>query len=478
MAPSLQIRSPLAGGGLLSAAERRWRWTGDVIAAHVEMLTRVGLVDGSAAETVIEAIRRVSESPAPGDADPLALVNEFDGRLAAQTTGDVAAIALVGRGAIDIAATVARMELRADLLNLAEVVNELRGSLLELAETQAVSVMPVLIDGGVAQPGTIGQWLGGLIAPLGRAATALESAYANVNRSPLGAGSHAGAGLENDRVATAEALGFEAPIANGFDAVASVDHFATTAEVAASVAAPIGRWLNELVVLVRTEPASLRLAESWRRGLADMPQFDAPVGVEALAARCEALVGKAGGVRALGMRAAYAPVAARLGDMLDLASGVIAEARDITSTTHRLAAEEMEFNRAYLANRAGRAFSTASDLVDFLMIEEGQDPAAARTIAALTISRAREQGIEASGITPELIDGAALLAIGQELKVEFEAISRYLAPRRFIERRTSIGGASPAATRAYIESERTKLNAGFAWRAEAAGAIERVASDA
>ena len=462
----------------MSSRERRWRWTGDAIAAHVDMLSRVGLIDETSAESVVGAIRRVQESPAPAVDDPIALVREFDGRIGTQAVGDVAAVALVGRGVIDVAATVARMELRSGLLDFAESLNRLRGALLDRAAGLAVSVMPVMIDGAVAQPGTIGQWLGGLIAPLGRAAAELELSYEVANQSPLGVGSHASSGLENDRVATAEALGFEAPIQSGFDAVASVDHFAAATDVAAAAAAAIGRWLNELVVLIRTEPASLHLAESWRGGLADMPQFDAPMGIEVLSARCEALVSRASGVRQLGMRAAYAPVAARLGGLLDLASGIIEEAHDITTRTNRLIAEELEFNRAYLANRAGRAFSTASDLADFLMIEEQQDPRAAQAIAALTISRAREQGIEASGITPELIDGAALLAIGQELKVEFEAISRYLAPRRFIERRTAVGGASPAATRAYIEDERTKLEADIAWRADAVKAIEGVASEA
>lgn len=462
----------------MSSRERRWRWYGDVIAAHVEMLSRVGLIDDASAEGVVEAIRRVQESPAPSVDDPIALVREFDGRIGAQAVGDVAAIALVGRGVIDVAATVARMELRAGLLDLAAALNDLRGALLDLSSGLAVSVTPVMIDGAVAQPSTIGQWLGGLIGPLSRAGDALESAYSVVNASPLGAGSHAASGLENDRIATAEALGFAEPIRSGFDAVASVDHFAAAANVAATVGAAIGRWLNELVLLIRTEPASLRLAESWTGGLADMPQFDAPMGVEKLSAQCEALVERACGVTTLGMRAAYAPVAARLGGLLDLTSSVVENARDITGETHRLVAEDLEFNRAYLANRAGRAFSTASDLADFLMIEEQQDPQAAQAIAALTISRAREQGIEASGITPELIDGAALLAIGQELKVEFEAISRYLAPRRFIERRTAIGGASPAATRAYIDYERTKLEADIAWRADAASATEGVASEA
>jgi hypothetical protein len=88
-------------------------------------------------------------------------------------------------------------------------------------------------------------------------------------------------------------------------------------------------------------------------------------------------------------------------------------------------------------------FSTSSDLAIFLMLEEQIDPSSAERIAAMTVARAREQGVEASGITQDLIDAAALLVLGRELKVEFEAISRYLAPRRFVERAALQGGSGP-----------------------------------
>jgi argininosuccinate lyase len=257
--------------------------------------------------------------------------------------------------------------------------------------------------------------------------------------------------------------------------VTAVDHFALSVDAAAAIASPVGRWLNELIVLARTEPSSLRLADRWRSTLADMPQFDAPTGIEALAARCETAFVRARSVAAAAMRAPYSPLAARLTGLLNQTSEALAEVGAVVMETHDLLADGLEFNRAYLANRAGRAFSTASDLIDFLMIEERQDPQAARAIATLTISRARELGVEASGITPELIDGAALLAIGQELKVEFEAISRYLAPRRFIERRTAVGGPSPASIRTYISIERAKLDEDSAWRQGAAGEIGRLA---
>src|SRR5699024_1510175 len=95
--------------------------------------------------------------------------------------------------------------------------------------------------------------------------------------------------------------------------------------------------------------------------------------------------------------------------------------------------EALIVNRAYLANRAGRLYTTVSDLVPFLMSEESLPPTAARQIAGLVVSRLRKEHLEASAVTPDMIDTAAVMVIGQELKVEMEALGRYLAPRRFIE---------------------------------------------
>ncbi|MGH2613909.1 MAG: hypothetical protein ACRDJC_01615, partial [Thermomicrobiales bacterium] len=123
----------------------------------------------------------------------------------------------------------------------------------------------------------------------------------------------------------------------------------------------------------------------------------------------------------------------------------------------------MEFNRAWLARHAGRALVTSGELADFLMAEEGIDPASARNIAALVAHRAMDEGLEASGITPAMIDAAALLVIGRELGIEIERLGAYLAPRRFIEKRTMLGGSAPSAVREYLALDRSRLYADTRW---------------
>ena len=162
-------------------------------------------------------------------------------------------------------------------------------------------------------------------------------------------------------------------------------------------------------------------------------------------------------VRELAGDLPFAPVVLRLDPIVDELEALIRASSQLFRDAALMLAA-VEINRALLANRAGKAFSTSSDLADFLMIEEQIEPGAARNIASLAISQTREQGLEAAGITPELIDGAALLVIGREIKVEFEAISRYLAPRRFIERRTATGAPSPTAMRAFLDAEGQALS--------------------
>ena len=161
---------------------------------------------------------------------------------------------------------------------------------------------------------------------------------------------------------------------------------------------------------------------------------------------------------ARGVERRYGPQLASLGRIAYGLDAIITEATGLAAEVARFLEDGLVVNAAYFSNRAGRSFSTSSDLADFLILEEQLMPGEAEQIAALTISRARDQGLEAAGITVDLIDGAAMMVIGRELKVEFEAISRYLAPRRFVERRTALGSPSPDSMRTFVAHRRQDHN--------------------
>ncbi|MDP9369594.1 MAG: lyase family protein, partial [Chloroflexota bacterium] len=376
----------------------------------------------------------------------------------------------VARARADILAALLRLALRERLLGVAAAVEGTRAALLDLAAAHAVTLMPAYSGGQAAQPTTFGHFLGGVVAPLGRAAGRVSAAYAEVNRSPLGAVALASTSLGIDRERVAALLGFDGLAVNTYDAVAATDHVAAAANAVAGIASSLGRFLAELLAWLRTEPTSFRLGDAWLGHDPALPQLRAPVGVERLLLAVRRVEADATALVSLSRDAGYGPVGAAT-DLLEQTARVVLEgAADVATRTTELLGD-LEVNRAYLANRAGRAHTTSGDLADFLMTEERLEPAAARNVAALTVARAIPSGVEVSGITPEMIDAAALAVIGRELGVEVEQISRHLAPRRFIERRTATGSPSPAATRAYLDQERLRLGADTRWREEASARI-------
>jgi argininosuccinate lyase len=150
----------------------------------------------------------------------------------------------------------------------------------------------------------------------------------------------------------------------------------------------------------------------------------------------------------------------------EIAGCALSAAASANETFATIVSSQMEINRAWLARTAGYALVTSGDLIDFFMAEEGIDPSSARDIAALTSTRALQEGLEASAITPAMIDSAALIVIGRELGIEIERLGAYLAPRRFIEKRTVLGGPAPATIREYLAADRHRLEEDQRWLEE------------
>lgn len=449
-----------------------WRRIGQTVAAHVVMLSDVGLIDDETKTTLLAAIDNVSGGESP-DTTIAGLVSHFDERLDVQTPPGVSGAARVGRATADTVATALRLVLRDRLLDLGDAVDTVRRAALELASAHATTLLPAYVAGKPAQPTNLGHFLGGLIGPLGRTAARLPAVYAEVNRSPLGAGTLTSTGMPIDRERAAELLGFDGLVVNTFDAVSAIDDLVACADLAADVATAVRRLLVELLFWLRTEPGSFFLADAWTGATSDMPQLRLPVRLNALVGRARRVESGARAVRVAAADLGYEPIAWAIDDAWAHLEATLVDGDDVLGETATLLANDLEVNRAYLANRAGRGHTTSSDLADFLMIEEQLDPGTATAIASRTIAQIIADGIEVSGITPEIIDSAALLIIGRELKVEFETISRYLAPRRFLERRTATGAPSPSATRAYLDQELLRLATDRRWRA---GARERLAA--
>jgi argininosuccinate lyase len=444
-----------------------WDAIGRGLAAHAVMLRDSTIVDDSIAASLLTAIDGARRGAPPEVPGSLALVGAFDDRVDSLIAAGAAGAVRIARARHDLAATAQRLVLRDRVLALAATLDTSRRAIIDLAESHVFTLMPVWSGSSPLQPTNVAHFLTGTIAPLGRSARQLHSLYEDLDRSPLGSAALAGPGLPVDRDETSDLLGSEGPVGSTFDALSAVDHLVAAGNAAAASVTPVRRLATELILWLRTEPQALRLADELLAAPdANLPHFRPPALLERLVADARQVESDAAAIASMTSDIPYGPV----GEMADLPAATVGSALSRATNAHTtftaVLGGPIEINRAWLARNAGRTFVTAGDLTDFLMAEETLDPAAAREITALTTNRARQDGLEASAITPAMIDAAALLVIGRELGIEIERLGAYLAPRRFIEKRTVLGGPAAPAVREYLALEQNRLDADQQWLEE------------
>lgn len=443
-----------------------WAALSQGLTAHAIMLRDVAIVDDPIAASLLTAVDGSRRGQPPAIDGSLALTAAFDERVDSLLAAGAVGAGRIARSRHDLAATAHRLVLRDRTLALAAAQLATREALLDLAESHVFTLMPVWSGSSPLQPTNFAHFLTGITAPLARATTTLHHAYEDLDRSPLGAGALAGPGLPVDREEIAELLGSEGPVESTFDALAAVDVVIAMAAAAAAAVSPPRRLVQELLLWLRTDPQTLRLDDALLAPAdANLPHFRPPATLERLVDEARRIEEDAAAVSRMVGELPYGPVGERGDGAVALTGAALVSAVAVHETFATLLNGPIEINRAWLARNAGRALVTAGDLADFLMAEGSLDPASAREIAALTASRARQEGQEASGITPEMIDAAALLVVGQEVGVEIERLGSYLAPRRFIEKRTVLGGPAPAAIREYLALERERLAEDYVWLA-------------
>lgn len=451
--------SPAASTNAIPPTSESAAW--QVLAVHLLELRVAEVVDDAALQALALALQNSRESSSVGGESPRQAVIRLGQQAESRVPASVSGMAMLGLPVEDAVATVSRLQVRDALLHLMAEIVTLSAAAQTLAETHVVTIMPAYSGGQPVQPTTFAHFLGGVIGPLGQSRRRIQEAYAAINRSPMGSGMLAGDVVGADRDELAQRLSFDGPVANTLDALSSVEDMVSVCEAVASSVSILARFVRELRQWIRTDPTSFVMDEPWQESPEPgHPSLKLALRLDRLLIELESSTDRLDGIRAGLRRLDYGPLG--VGHDLKLVEAITSLQEPLNDATE-LFLTGIVVNRAYLGNRAGRNYTTAPDLAAFLMMEEQIPPAPARQIAVLVLARLQDMRLEVSGITPDMIDSAALMTIGREIKVEMETLGRFLAPRRYIERRQVTGSPAPDMTRAWLDTEAGLLDADRTW---------------
>lgn len=406
----------------------------EVSTAHVRMLRAVDLIDQVTAAKILDGLARIGREYETGDWRPTTEYDDVHMAVEARLTelvGEAGRCMHLARSRNDQVATDVRLWLRRRLDALVGAVEQLVATLVDRIEVEGREIIPGYTHLQRGQPILLGHHLLAHAWALLRDAERLADARRRANRSPLGACAMAGTSHPIDRQLAADLLGFEGPVENAMDAVASRDHLQEAVAGCALLMGHLSRMAAELVLWSSTELGLVRLADVHSTGSSIMPNKRNPDGAELIR-------GKAG--RVFG----------HLQSLLVLTKGLpMAYNRDLQedreATTDALAQTEvclrlMDAMWHHLEIVPGRFEaelagdpSLATDLADDLAARGIPFREAHEAVARL-VRWCADQG---GGL--ELADGGAARHFHPQLPAD---LGPWLDPRRAVERRSSFGGTA------------------------------------
>ncbi len=416
--------------------KRLWREDIAGSQAHAAMLAANAVISDADNDAIQAGLATIqAEYEANGVPEDLALEDihmHVETRLK-ELVGEPAARLHTARSRNDQVATDFRLWVRAAIDQVDAGIAGFQSALIVRAEEHADSIMPGFTHLQVAQPVTLGHHLMAYYEMAKRDRSRFANCRARLNQSPLGAAALAGTSFPIDRSATADALGFDAVMANSLDAVSDRDFAIEFLTAATQTALHLSRLAEEMILWASQPFGFITLPDAWSTGSSIMPQKRNPDAAELVRGHTGRIMGCMTSlmVSMKGLPLAYSkdmqndkPPVFEAYDLLALS---------IVAMTGMVA--DVTFNIERMREVAASGFSTATDLADWLVREHDLPFREAHHITGSVVKACESRGIGLEAITTD-----DLVAVDPRLA---GTTVPDLSVAGSVASRTSAGGTAP-----------------------------------
>ena len=429
---------------------KMWRQDIQGSLAHAAMLSHVGIISAEDEAAIRDGLAKIATRIEAGDFpfdDALEDIHmNIEARLT-ETIGEAGKRLHTGRSRNDQVALDVRLWVRDAIDGLSGQITDVMRALVARAEEHAGSVMPGFTHLQPAQPVTFGHHMLAYVEMLSRDLSRLADCRARLNESPLGAAALAGTGFAIDRHMTAKALGFDRPMRNSLDAVASRDFAAEFLFCCAMCNTHLSRLAEEIVIWTNPYFGFVKLSDAFTTGSSIMPQKRNPDAAELVRGKTGRVIGALMGLMTVmkGLALTY------FKDMQEDKEGIFDAAETLTLSLAATAGmvRDMKPQTERLAAAAGAGFSTATDLADWLVRSLKMPFRDAHHVTGTLVAKAEARGVDLSGLTL-----AEMQAVEPRIT---QGVFDVLTVEASVRSRTSYGGTAPANVAAMAAEWKAKL---------------------
>ena len=412
--------------------------------AHAAMLAEAGIITKADAREIIKGLDQVFAEIEAGTFKFSRQLEDVHMNVESRLKDMIGAAAgrlHTARSRNDQVATDFRLYVRDQIDGLDGALAALQLALATKAEAHAATVMPGFTHLQPAQPVTFGHHLLAYVEMISRDRGRLSDARKRLNESPLGSAALAGTSFPIDRHMTAEALGFDRPMANSLDGVSDRDFALETLSSATICAIHMSRLAEEIVIWMTPQFGFVKLSDKFTTGSSIMPQKRNPDAAELIRAKAARIGADFAALNAIVQKLPLA-YAKDLQEDKALTFGAFDTfALCLTAMVGMI--DTISFHRAPMREAASRGFSTATDLADWLVRALKIPFREAHETTGKIVRRAEGLGIA------DLAD----LPLGEFQAVEpriTESAQALLSVEKSVESRDSYGGTAPERVREQI----------------------------
>ncbi|MFM0737047.1 argininosuccinate lyase [Paraburkholderia xenovorans] len=427
--------------------------------AHLVMLDEQRILDKEASKRLAGALLKMQQDgPNAVELDPAreeAYFN-YEAHLMKLVGEDLGGRLHTARSRNDMGATIDRIRARGFVLRIGTALADVADAALSRAGEFADYVMPGYTHMQAAQPITYGYYLSALVDAWSRDIERLLHVLDTADGAPLGACALAGTSFPIDRVSTSQMLGFNYPLANSLDGVASRDFALELSATLSILMITCSRMVQDFYIWSTPEFGYLSFPDSVASTSSIMPQKKNPVVLEFLRGKTGHLIGLTS--------AAFTTVKSthftHSGDSSRESTRTCWESCEEALKAlelMKLLVLDVEPNRERMVSRAAEDFSTVTDLADLLVRKANTSFRDAHHIIGAVVRNTLDQGLSATHITSSMINAVASEQLKRAIDLNEDEVLECLDPVRNVAARRSYGGPAPSLVSARLEVQKAKL---------------------
>lgn len=419
--------------------------------AHCEMLIKKKIISAKDGKAILKGLDQVAAEIIKGKFQFKTELEDIhmnvESRLH-ELVGDAAGKLHTARSRNDQVATDFRLYVREAFDQLDNALAELQKALLLKANKHSGIIMPGFTHLQTAQPVTFGHHLLAYVEMFGRDRSRVKDARKRMNECPLGAAALAGTSFPIDRKYTAKALGFDRPTANSIDSVSDRDFALEFLSVCSICSSHLSRFAEEIVIWFSADFDLIKLSDAFTSGSSIMPQKRNPDAAELVRAKSGRIFGSLITLLTVmkGLSLTYSK------DMQEDKEPVFDAVDSILLCIAAMTGmvKDMDANKEKMKMAAGRGFSTATDLADWLVKNLDIPFRQAHKISGRIVKLAEGNNCKLEDIPLE-----------EMKKIEpgiTEDIFKVLSLESSVASRTSFGGTAPANVKKAVKEARKRFD--------------------